>query len=92
MDEETKSKRLKTIIDIQEQISREVQQACVGQTARMLVEGVSKREDGRLFGKTSEFRQVVFEDPAAKQGDMVDVKVVGATGHTLIGERAGATK
>ncbi len=92
VDEETKSKRLKTIIDIQEQISREVQQACVGQTARMLVEGVSKREDGRLFGKTSEFRQVVFEDPAAKQGDMVDVKVVGATGHTLIGERAGATK
>ncbi len=92
VDEETKSRRLKTIIDIQEQISREVQQACVGQTARVLVEGVSKREDGWLFGKTSEFRQVVFEDPAARPGDMVDVKVVGATGHTLIGERAGAAK
>lgn len=90
VDEETKGRRLRTIIEIQEEISREIQQACVGQTVQVLVEGVSSKGDGRLFGKTSEFRQVVFEDGLARPGDLVDVRVAKATGHTLVGERIGA--
>jgi len=93
IDEETKTRRLKHIIDLQESISREIQQACVGQTVKVLVEGPSSRDEGQLFGRTSEFRQVVIAPPSdsALRGDlaagcMVDVRVFKATGHTMLGE------
>jgi len=90
IDEETKTRRLQRVIEIQERISREIQQACVGQTAKVLVEGTSRKSGDRLFGRTSEFRQVVFdaEERGGRQirpGDLVTVEITSATGHTLLG-------
>jgi len=90
IDEQTKTQRLQKVIEIQERISKEIQQACVGQTAKVLVEGTSRKSGERLFGKTSEFRQVVFdaqESPGReiRPGDLVTVRIESATGHTLLG-------
>ncbi|MGQ9808481.1 MAG: tRNA (N6-isopentenyl adenosine(37)-C2)-methylthiotransferase MiaB [Armatimonadota bacterium] len=90
IDEQTKTQRLQKVIEIQERISKEIQQACVGQTAKVLVEGTSRKSGERLFGKTSEFRQVVFDaqESAGREirpGDLVTVRIESATGHTLLG-------
>ena len=91
MSEETKTERLKSIITLQEGISREIQSCCVGQTVQVLVEGISKRLNGQLFGKTSEFRQVAFQPVGpAEPGDIVSVRIEQATGHTLIGSMLGS--
>lgn len=87
IDENTKDRRLKEVIDIQESISSEIGKAFVGKTVNVLVEGGSAKQDGKMFGRTSDFKQVVFPDCDAAAGSMVDVRVTQATGHTLQGER-----
>lgn len=97
--EGVKNERLKKIIDLQEGISRDIQRQFVGKSVEVLVEGVSKRLDGQLFGRTSNFKQVVFPAPApgvqridaVAPGDLVNVRIHEATGHTLVGELGGVT-
>ncbi len=87
IDEETKGLRLKQLIDAQEAISHEIQQNCIGQRCDVLVEGVSKRLNGQMFGRTSEFKQVVFDasEELVSPGDVISLQIVDATAHTLIG-------
>ena len=90
VDDQTKRRRLEEIINIQETISQEIQKALVGTTAKILVEGPSAKIDGQMFGRTPEFRQVVFPGPEAQPGQIVNVRITSATGHTLAGERTDA--
>jgi len=62
-------------------------QALVGQTVEILVEGESKRNPQRWSGRTSTNKVVVFDlDPAIKAGDMIKVKIARSTSMTLFGE------
>lgn len=88
--EEIKRKRLRMVIDQQERITAEIMASRIGDTVSVLVEGASKKEDGQLFGRTSDFKQVVFPGEGAKLGDMVDIRISASTGHTLSGERVKA--
>src|SRR5262245_41473874 len=86
LSEEEKGRRLQEIIALQERISAEVNQQTVGQMVDVLVEGPAKRQEGWLAGKSGQFKTVVFPSTGARPGDVVPVRVVSATAHTLVGE------
>lgn len=84
--ESEKGRRLTEIIAMQEKISAEINGAAIGQTFTVLVEGVSRRDAERYYGKTDGFKTTVFPRADSAVGEMVDVCIESATAHTLIGE------
>ncbi len=83
--EEVKSQRIREIIDLQESVSLEINRGFVGSTVKVMVDGTSKRDEDKLFGKTDGFKTVVFPKEGYSPGDIVDVKIGDATSHTLFG-------
>jgi tRNA-2-methylthio-N6-dimethylallyladenosine synthase len=84
--EEVKSSRLTKMIDIQASISAASNKADLGKEFEVLVEGVSKKRDDQLYGRTSQNKVCVFPRENYKTGDFVNIKVVSCTRATLIGE------
>lgn len=84
--EEVKVRRLTELIDLQNQLSLENNQASIGQVFEVLVEGVSKRSRDQLFGRTEQNKVVVFDRKNYRIGDFVNVRITKATQATLIGE------
>jgi tRNA-2-methylthio-N6-dimethylallyladenosine synthase len=83
--EEEKSRRLAEVIDLQERISLERNQAIVGRTLAVLVEGPARRGQGMLAGKTPQFKTAVFPAlDAIGPGDTVMVRAESATAHSLV--------
>lgn len=82
--QETKTARLNEIIALQNVISLERNQECVGKTFEVLVEGRSKRSDRELVGRTSQNKTCVFPDTGLKPGDYAMVKVLSCSSATLI--------
>lgn len=83
--EETKIRRLNEMIALQNQLSAESYQKDIGNTYEVLVEGVSKRSNQQLFGRTSQNKVVVFDRGNHHIGDFVRVKVTEASSATLKG-------
>lgn len=84
--EAVKQARLEEIIEVQSTNSLMRNQASVGQVFEVLVEGVSKKSDDKLFGRNSQNAVMVFDKGTFKQGDYVQVKAVDCTSATLIGQ------
>ena len=84
--EDVKSRRLTEIINKQQELSLKSNQADVGQTFEVLVEGVSKKSDRRYFGRNSQNKVVVFTRTNEKIGDYVHVKITDCSAITLKGE------
>lgn len=82
---EVKKRRLKEIIDKQQEHSLERNKAFIGKTVEVLVEGVSKRSDNDLFGRCSQNTVVVFPRENYAAGDFVKVKIEDCTAATLLG-------
>lgn len=83
--EEDKSRRLTEIIKIQNKHSLDINQRKIGETYEVLIEGVSKRSDEHLFGRTSQNNVAVFPRENHQPGDYVHVKISDCTSATLIG-------
>ena len=84
--EEEKIRRLNEIIALQNQLSLESNQREIGKTVEVLVEGFSKRSRDDMFGRTEQYKTVVFPRTDQKIGDLVQVRVLEATAATLKGE------
>ncbi|MDD4227187.1 MAG: tRNA (N6-isopentenyl adenosine(37)-C2)-methylthiotransferase MiaB [Mariniphaga sp.] len=84
--EKIKLKRLDEIITLQNKISLENNLNDRGKTFEVLVEGLSKKSDKMLFGRTSQNKVVVFPGKNFQKGDLVNVRITDATQTTLIGE------
>ncbi len=84
--DETKGRRLKEIIELQQKLSKESNLKDIGKTFRVLVEGVSKKSNQKLSGRNSQNKVVVFPKKDFKTGDYVNVKIIDCTSATLIGE------
>ncbi|MCX6170060.1 MAG: tRNA (N6-isopentenyl adenosine(37)-C2)-methylthiotransferase MiaB [Ignavibacteriales bacterium] len=85
--EELKAKRLNDIIDLQHQISFEINQSQIDTEEIILVEGNSKKSDDFFAGRTDTNKIVVF--PRSEEifvGDYIKVKINRATSGTLFGE------
>ena len=83
--EEEKGQRLRTVIELQEKISYEINQESIGKTVEVLVEGESRRESDDYQGKSDNFKTTVFPKENTQVGDIVDVTVESASAHTLVG-------
>ena len=86
--EDVKTARLTEIIDLQNELSLESNRRDVGKRFEILVEGVSRRRDDQLFGRTSQNKVVVFDRGGYQAGDYVRVEVVDCSSATLIGRVA----
>lgn len=84
--EDVKSERLTQMIELQNQLSLESNQKDIGQVFEVLVEGVSKKSEEELFGRSSQNKVIVFPRKDYKVGDFVQVKVTDCTQATLRGE------
>ena len=82
-----KAARLERLIALQEATSVEINRALVGTDVEVLVEGPARRQEGWMSGRTPQWKGVVFPGPAAP-GDIVTVRVEGASSRTLTGRPA----
>ncbi len=84
--EEVKIDRLNRMIALQNELSLASNQKEVGREVEVLVEGVAKRSNDQMVGRTPGNKTVVFPRGGARVGQTVRVKVASATSATLIGE------
>jgi len=81
---EVKTRRLNEIINLQNELSLKSNQAEIGKTYTVLVEGPSKKNTEDLCGRTGSNKMCVFPDKVHKAGEYVDVTVISCTSATLI--------
>jgi tRNA-2-methylthio-N6-dimethylallyladenosine synthase len=86
IDEATKIRRLEELIALQNELSLAANQACIGKTYEVLIEGTSKRSREQLFGRTEQNKVVVFNRGSHHPGKTVSVRITGASSATLQGE------
>jgi tRNA-2-methylthio-N6-dimethylallyladenosine synthase len=85
--DEVKTKRLQEIIELQHEISYEVNQLLLGNEEIILVEGLSRKSDQFFSGRTDTNKVVIIPvDDKIKEGDYVKVKINKATSATLFGD------
>jgi tRNA-2-methylthio-N6-dimethylallyladenosine synthase len=85
--EDVKKRRHAQLSDLQEKISLGKNTARIGLVEEVLVDGPSKYDAARLAGRTRSHRLIHFPGDAALSGQIVSVRVTGATALCLIGER-----
>ena len=105
--EAEKGERLTRLIEFQHAWSGAIHDRLLGREVEVLVEGPARRGghdaasaieaeagrgEGQLFGKTPQFKTVVFPDDGTPPGTLVTVRVIGSTPVTLLGARAGAPR
>ena len=73
------------VIALQSEHSLKSNEAKIGRTFKVLIEGTSKRSEEHLFGRTTQNVVMVFPKENAKKGDYVHVLAEDCTAATLIG-------
>lgn len=84
--EEIKSRRLSEIIKLQSKLSKNSNIKDLNKTFEVLVEGVSKKSSGHLYGRNSQNKVVVFPKKNANKGEIVKVFIENCTSATLKGK------
>jgi len=84
--EEEKVRRLNEIIALQQELSLASNQREIGRTVEVLVEGFSKRSHEDMYGRTSQYKTVVFPRAGRHIGELVQVRIKSASAATLLGE------
>ena len=85
--DEIKTKRLQEIIDLQQKISYDLNQFLIDNEETVLIEGLSKKSDQFLSGRTDTNKVVIIPfDAKLKEGNYVRVRINRATSATLFGD------
>lgn len=84
--EQEKTRRLEEIIDVQRELSLKSNQKDIGKTFEILIEGESKRDNTKLFGRNSQNKVIIVDKGNHKLGEYLNVKVNNCTSATLFGE------
>ena len=84
--EETKLRRLNELIALQNELSAQANNACIGREYEILVEGFSKRSREQLYGRTEQNKVVVFDRGSHHAGEFLHVRITAASSATLQGE------
>ncbi len=82
---ETKVARMERLVEVVQRRAAERAQRFVGRTIDVLVEGPSRTDPSRLRGRSRHNKVVNFGGLGAP-GELVEVKITGATSQTLSGE------
>jgi tRNA-2-methylthio-N6-dimethylallyladenosine synthase len=83
--EEEKVRRLNEIIELQTQLSLESNEREIGKVVDVLVEGYSKRSNQDMYGRTSQYKTVVFPKGNTRIREIVQVRILEASSATLKG-------
>ena len=86
--EPEKTRRIVALQAVQKEIQCGLFQAAIGSTQQVLVDGVSKRRETELAGRTSGNTIVNFPGDPSWLGRLVDVRITGAGPNSLKGELA----
>ena len=90
--EETKSRRLSEIVELQQKHSLYRSKEFVGKTVEVLIEKESKKSNLHWAGRNQQNTTVVFPKENYNIGDFVNVKINSCTSATLIGEAIAFSK
>jgi tRNA-2-methylthio-N6-dimethylallyladenosine synthase len=85
--DEVKHERIERLVDVVQRVARERNVERVGRVEEVLVEGPSRTDPTLLRGRTRRNTTVNFRG-SAQAGELVDVRVDGATSTTLRGVQA----
>ena len=80
----TKEKRNQELLTLTQKLSNDSNANLIGRSMEILVEGFSKKGNGKLMGRTRCFRKVIFEGPSESIGSLVTLRVKEATPFSLI--------
>lgn len=89
-----KKKRMNTLMKVQQEISKDIQQDYVGRVMKVLIDEKQENEKHVYLGRSEhdapDVDGIVFvhADKALKNGDLVDVKITDAYEYDLVGELA----
>ncbi len=85
--EETKTKRLQEIIELQQQISFEINKELVGKEDIILIEGFSRKSEAFFAGRTDSNKVAIIPvHPDLKEGIYARVRITKVNHATLFGE------
>ena len=82
---EVKKERFQKLLGIQNKWSRKHNEALMGKTVEVLVEGPSKTDPGVMTGRTRGSKTVNFTGVGSKAGDLVNVEITDARTWSLVG-------
>ncbi len=86
-----KKTRLHRLFDLSDRISKELNLELLGTAVPVLIDGESRRNTDAWQGRGEDNRVVNFPKTGAETvGDVVEVEILRANAHSLVGERAGA--
>lgn len=81
-----KEERHARLLKVQDAITLELNLEEIGEIQEVLVEGVSKKNTERLYGRTRKNKIVIFDGADSCIGNFVNIKIINATAYTLYGE------
>ncbi len=83
---EVKKRRLSEIISLQTGIALEMNRAEIGKEHTVLVEGLSKRSNAQLCGRTDTNKMTIFDKKDYEKGQYVKVRIKDCTSATLLAD------
>ena len=89
VEDDIKHERLKRLMDVQNQISLEINERLKGQVVEILVEGESKTDKSIYTGRTRTNKLVLFNHEDERPGEFINVKITQPQTWVLKGERVG---
>ena len=85
VDMEVKKQRLALLQKTIDESTETISKAMIGSVQKVLVENKAKKDDN-LFGRTENMRNTHFKGDESLIGQIIDVKITGARGNSLMGE------
>ena len=86
--EELKHKHFDRLLEVQNRISREINETYADKIEEIMVEGISKTNDAMMCGRTSGGKIVNFpKEDSLANGDFIRVKITKISTWSLMGER-----
>ena len=86
VDKDTKVRRFKELVSHLEKHIEEYANSMVGNTYKVLVDGVSKTDENMLSGYTENNKLVHFKGDISLVGSIIDVKITESHTYSMIGE------
>jgi tRNA-2-methylthio-N6-dimethylallyladenosine synthase len=85
-----KSERLARVLELQDKITFKKNKLLEGEVLEVLVEGPSETNPDNMTGRTRTNKIVNFKGESGNIGKLVDIKIIEAKRHSLLGERVQA--
>ncbi|MDE6797997.1 MAG: tRNA (N6-isopentenyl adenosine(37)-C2)-methylthiotransferase MiaB, partial [Ruminococcus sp.] len=83
--EEVKSRRMRELLEVQRTVSTENYRRFVGRHMRVLVDGISKKRNGYVTGKSDEFIIAEFVGDRSMIGSFVEIEVTDSMNWAVTG-------